>query len=150
MHAPRNHSIASKQQSHSAAVQHVPLFLGNSLTRVMAEQPAQRLYRHNWLTFVYTVATQFPTLDYSHGWIPLFSFAEEYGRTKVTRHTNDELTIIRRRRGDYRRIFTETKCFSIFTQVILNLFIYLSVICTKRQLESRFCKLVFTVIFTCR
>ena len=27
---------------------------------------------------------------YSHGWIPLFSFAEEYIRTKVTRHTNDE------------------------------------------------------------
>ena len=41
-------------------------------------------------------------------------------------------------------------CFSIFTQVILNLFIYLSVICTKRQQKSRFCKLVFTVIFTCR
>ena len=56
----------------------------------MAEQPAQRLYVHNWLTFVYTVGTQFPALDYSHGWIPLFSFADEYGWTKVTRHTNDE------------------------------------------------------------
>ena len=36
------------------------------------------------------VATQFPTLDYSHGGIPLFWFAEEYVRTKVTRHTSDE------------------------------------------------------------
>ena len=26
----------------------------------------------------------------SHGWIPLFSFAKEYIRTKVTRHTIDE------------------------------------------------------------
>ena len=44
----------------------------------------------NRRTFVYTVATQFPTLDYSHGLIPLFWFAEEYIRTKVARHTNDE------------------------------------------------------------
>ena len=39
---------------------------------------------------VFSVATQFPTLDYSHGWIPLFAFAEEYIRTKVTRHSSDE------------------------------------------------------------
>ena len=39
---------------------------------------------------VYSIASQFPTLDYSHGWIPLFSFAGEYIRTKVTRHMNDE------------------------------------------------------------
>ena len=38
----------------------------------------------------FSVATQFPTLDHSHDWIPLFSFAEEYIRTKVTRHTSDE------------------------------------------------------------
>ena len=43
----------------------------------------------------------------------------------------------RRSRGEYSPIITEPEannCFSIFTQVILNLFIYLSVICTKRQL----------------
>ena len=34
-------------------------------------------------------ATQFPSLDYSHGRILLFWFAEEYIRTKVSRHTND-------------------------------------------------------------
>ena len=38
----------------------------------------------------FCVATQLISLHYSHGWIPLFSFAEEYIRTKVTRHTNDE------------------------------------------------------------
>ena len=38
----------------------------------------------------FSVATQFPTLDYLHGWIPLFSFAEEYIRTKITKHTSDE------------------------------------------------------------
>ena len=35
-----------------------------------------------------------PTLPnsiyYSHGWIPLFWFAKEYIKTKVTRHTNDD------------------------------------------------------------
>ena len=31
-----------------------------------------------------------PTLDYSHGWIPLFWFAEGYIRTNVTNHTIDE------------------------------------------------------------
>ena len=38
---------------------------------------------------MYFVATQFTTLDCSNGWIPSFWFAEEYNRTKVTRHTND-------------------------------------------------------------
>ena len=40
--------------------------------------------RHNQLTFVDTVDTKFPSSDYSHGWIPLLWFAEEYIRTKVT------------------------------------------------------------------
>ena len=43
----------------------------------------------------------------------------------------------RRSGGEYCPIITEPEannCFSIVTQVILNLFIYLSVICTKRQL----------------
>ena len=44
--------------------------------------------RPNWLTYVYTIAAQFPTLDYSNGWIPLFWFAEEYVTTKVTRRMN--------------------------------------------------------------
>ena len=39
--------------------------------------------------YVYFVATQFTTLDCSNGQILLFWFAEEYNRTKVTRHTND-------------------------------------------------------------
>ena len=52
--------------------------------------------RPNRVTFVYTVATQFPTLDYSNGWIPLFWFAEEYIRTKVTKHTNDEYELFTR------------------------------------------------------
>ena len=51
---------------------------------------------HNWLTFVYTVAAQFPSLDYSHDWIPLFWFAEEYVRANVTRHTNDEYELFTR------------------------------------------------------
>ena len=38
----------------------------------------------------FSVATQCQTLDYSRGWIPLLSFAEEYVRTKVTRHASDE------------------------------------------------------------
>ena len=45
--------------------------------------------RQIWQCF-FCVTTQFTTLDYSHGWIPLLSFAEEYNRTKVTRHTNEE------------------------------------------------------------
>ena len=44
--------------------------------------------RPNRLTYVHTVAAQFPTLDYSNGWIPLFWFAEEYIMTKVTRRMN--------------------------------------------------------------
>ena len=43
-----------------------------------------------WLTMFFCVATQFPSSDYSHGWIPLFSLGEEYIRTKVTKHANDE------------------------------------------------------------
>ena len=31
-----------------------------------------------------------PTLDYSHRWIPLFFFAEEYIRAEVIRYTSDE------------------------------------------------------------
>ena len=49
------------------------------------------------------------------------------------------LTIIRRSRGEYFPIITEPEvnnCFSIFTQVILILFISLSVICTKRRLVA--------------
>ena len=38
---------------------------------------------------VYFVVTQFTTLDCSNGLVLLFWFAEEYDRTKVTRHTND-------------------------------------------------------------
>ena len=40
---------------------------------------------------VFSIATQFPTLDYSLACIPLFWFAEEYIRTKLTsdRHTNE-------------------------------------------------------------
>ena len=45
--------------------------------------------RHNRLTFVCTVTTQFQSSDYSHGWL-LFWFAKEYIRTKETRHTNDK------------------------------------------------------------
>ena len=48
------------------------------------------------LTFVYTVVTKFPSLGYSRGWIPLFWFTEEYIRTKVTRHTNDEYELFTR------------------------------------------------------
>ena len=41
--------------------------------------------------FSFSVATQFPTLDYSLACIPLFWFAEEYITTKLTsgRHTNE-------------------------------------------------------------
>ena len=38
----------------------------------------------------YTVTTQFPSSDYSHGWLLLSWFAEEYIRTKVARHTDDK------------------------------------------------------------
>ena len=40
---------------------------------------------------VFSVAIQFPTWDYSLACIPLFWFAEEYIRTKLTsdRHTNE-------------------------------------------------------------
>ena len=44
---------------------------------------------------VYFVASKLTTLDYSLGWILLFKFAEEYNRTKVTRHTNDVIQISR-------------------------------------------------------
>ena len=39
---------------------------------------------------VFCAASQFIPLDYLHHRIPLFWFAEEYIRTKVTRHRNDE------------------------------------------------------------
>ena len=45
--------------------------------------------RHNRLTIVYTVVTQFPLSDNSHGW-----FAEEYIRAIVTRHTNDKCELL--------------------------------------------------------
>ena len=43
----------------------------------------------NLANIVYFVATQFTTLDYSFGWILLFCLADEYNRTKLSRHTND-------------------------------------------------------------
>ena len=51
----------------------------------MRDQPGEVNLANN----AYFVATQFTTLDCSNGWIQLFWFAEEYNRTKVTRHTND-------------------------------------------------------------
>ena len=56
----------------------------------------RHVYRPNRLTFVYTVVTQFPTLNYSHGWILLFWFPEEYIRTKVTKRTNYEYELFTR------------------------------------------------------
>ena len=50
----------------------------------------------NSASHVSSVATQLPSLDYSHGWIPLLWFAEEYIRTKVIRHTNDEYELLTR------------------------------------------------------
>ena len=36
-----------------------------------SDKLSAKVNRLNRLTFVYTVATQFPALDYSHSWIPL-------------------------------------------------------------------------------
>ena len=48
----------------------------------------QILQKTNLANNVYFVATQLTT-DYSFAWILVFCLADEYNRTKVTRHTND-------------------------------------------------------------
>ena len=60
---------------------------------------------------VHCATTQFPTLDYSYGWIPLFWFAEEYIRRKITRHAHAEYQL-------FIRVYT-SKCVVLLFSVTL-------------------------------